>query len=72
MTNRLYDITYRDGDVEFRVPRERVVFLSRPEVVDMVLDSTYTHALNPDPNPDLVHEDVKDPEMGEMIDFTDV
>ena len=65
---RLYDIAYRDGDLECRVPRERIIFLSRPQVVD--IDMVVEDVPPSNPISDLTHDDVMDPEMGELLDFT--
>ena len=69
----MYDIQYRDGDVEFRVTRNRIIFLSRPKVVDMVVEAEVPAACDASANhpvSDLTHDDVMDPEMGELVDFT--
>ena len=49
--------------------RDRIVFLSRPKVVDMVLEDAPACSEN-HPISDLTHGDVMDPEMGELLDFT--
>ena len=53
------------------MPRDRVVFLSRPEVVDMIVEEV-PGACNAPVVSDLTHdgEEVMDPEMGELLDFT--
>ena len=68
---RLYDIQYRDGDIEFRVPRDRIIFLSRPKVIDVIVETEapMTCTSN-DLVSDLTHDDVMDPEMSELLDFT--
>ena len=53
--------------------RDRIVFLSRPKVVDMVIDTVTTSECPQQKSSvtDLSHHDnVLDPEMGEMLDFT--
>ena len=71
--DRVYDITYKDGDVELRVPRDRIVFLARPDAVseeehDM---SPSQHALSMSQWSVLTTGDgLLDPEMGELLDFT--
>ena len=50
--------------------RDRIIFLSRPKVVDMLVEADAPAASVNYPVSDLTHDDVMDPEMGELLDFT--
>ena len=54
--------------MEYRVERDHIVFLSRPKVVEVdTIADTDCQELNVS---DLTHDNIMDPELSEMVDFT--